>query len=56
MAFLRCHDVFKNKTKSYQDVLIETETFILKITFITIFWDIKCPENLDKHGRNRENQ
>ena len=41
---------------SHQDILFETETFILKITFITTFWDIKRRENLHKYGDNTENQ
>ena len=32
-----------------------TETFILKITFITAFCHLKC-ENLDKYGNKTENQ
>ena len=41
---------------SHQDILFETETFILKITFITTFWDIKCRENLHKYGDDLNNQ
>ena len=41
---------------SHQEALFETETFILKITFITTFWDIKCRENLHKYEDNTENQ
>ena len=47
---------FLHHAKQPSRRIIWNRNIILKITFITTFWDIKCRENLHKYRDNTENQ